>query len=312
MMTISEVSVIGLGAVGAIYAWRLSEYLGYQHVRVVVDKHRKERYEADKIFLNGNQIHFNYVTPEERCTCADLVLIATKNMHLEKAIDAIASHIGESTMVLSLLNGLDSEALLTQRFSAQNVLYGFTTALDATRDKNRIYFSNEGIIVFGENDNVLSPRICAIQKLFDQSHIKNNIPKDIHLEMWAKFMVNVSINSISAITRATYGQCATITSIRTLIIGAQREVIALAHASGIKGLDEQYIEHYQKVFASLEPSGKTSMLQDVEAKRMSENQWFCLKASQLGRVLNIPTPICDTLGALLAGIDAIHQGKIEL
>ena len=68
MMTISEVSVIGLGAVGAIYAWRLSEYLGYQHVRVVVDKHRKERYEADKIFLNGNQIHFNYVTPEERCT----------------------------------------------------------------------------------------------------------------------------------------------------------------------------------------------------------------------------------------------------
>ncbi|PKL13679.1 MAG: ketopantoate reductase family protein, partial [Spirochaetae bacterium HGW-Spirochaetae-8] len=66
-------------------------------------------------------------------------------------------------------------------------------------------------------------------------------------------------------------------------------------------------ERYQKIFASLEPSGKTSMLQDRESGRLTENPWFCKRASAIGNELGIPTPLCDMLGNLLEAIETIQH-----
>src|SRR5690554_6096964 len=147
---VKRVSIIGIGAVGAIYAWRLSQHLGFPNVRVVVDAERLERYQRDGIFLNGERIDYNYVTPDEAVESADLVIIATKNHHLEVASEMIRGHVGEKSTLLSLLNGIESEELLGQKFGPEKVLYAFTTALDSTRVNNRIDFSTEGIIYFGE------------------------------------------------------------------------------------------------------------------------------------------------------------------
>jgi len=303
---INTVSIIGIGAVGAIYAWRLSEHLGYDRVRVIVNQERFERYTQEGIFLNGNRIDFNLVTPQTEIVPADLLIVATKNHHLAQAIVDIQTHVGPKTTILSLLNGIDSERILGNAFDASQILYGFTTALDSTRNNTHIDFSTEGIIYFGEKNNEKTPRILALMTLFSQAHISFQVPDNIERELWAKFMVNVSINTISAITRGSYGDCAQITPIKELIIQAQREVIALSQAFGIEGLDESYIEKYQKIFASLEYEGKTSMLQDIEAGRPTENDWFCIRASELGREINVPTPLIDVLGMLAAGSEAIQ------
>lgn len=303
---IRTVSVIGIGAVGAIYAWRLSESLGYENVRVIVDNDRLERYQTAGIYLNGERIDYQFVTPTTKVEPADLLIIATKNPQLPQAIEDCAHHVGPKTTILSLLNGIDSEHILAQRFGAEKILYAFTTALDSTRMGTRIDFSTEGIIYLGERDNTTSPRILAIAELFTAAKITFQIPENIERELWSKFMVNVSINTISAITRGTYGDCASIEEIKSLIIDTQREVIALAKAMGINGLDESYIDKYQKIFASLEYQGKTSMLQDMESGRPTENHWFCVRASELGRELGISTPLIDVLGRIAAGSEAVQ------
>jgi len=306
---IKTVSIIGIGAVGAIYALRLTTLLGKQQVRVIVDPLRMARYRQDGLYLNGERADFQLITPDQQVAPADLIILATKNHHLHEASQMISSHIGEHTAILSLLNGIDSEDYLTQLYGETQVLYGFTTALDSTREGNHIHFTNEGIIFLGEKNNSMTSRLKAIGSLFTAANIQNRIPDDIHLELWAKFMVNVSINTISAITSATYGQCAHIPAIKQMIIATQREVIALAEAKGIRGLDESYIDRYQKIFASLEPSGKTSMLQDRESGRLTENPWFCKRASAIGKELGIPTPLCDMLGNLLEAIETIQHSQ---
>ena len=303
---INTVSVIGIGAVGAIYAWRLSEYLGYEKVRVIVNESRLARYKHEGMHLNGTKINYQFVTPIEQVEPADLLIVATKNHHLLQAIEDCRKHVGPSTVILSLLNGIDSERLLAARFGAEKVLYGFTTALDSTRLGTHIDFSTEGIIYLGEKDNTNTPRIQEIVKLFSDAKIAYQVPENIEREQWAKFMVNVSINTISAITRATYGHCAHIEAIRTLIVDTQQEVIALAKAAGIEGLDEAYIDKYQKIFASLEYHGKTSMLQDIEAGRPTENEWFCIRASKLGKELGVPTPLIDVLGRVATASEAVQ------
>ena len=308
-MTITSAALVGLGAVGAMYAWRLQNYMGFDALEILVDAERFERYKKDGIFLNGKRTDFNLKLAGDIERSVDLVIIATKNNHLDEVLELIEPCVGSHTMLLSLLNGLDSEDLLEKRFGEQHVLYGFTTALDSTRHDNSIDFSNEGTVYIGESNNQVTERLAAVKTLLNESGIACKIPQDIHLEMWSKFMVNVSINTISAITRATYGQCVSIGPIRNLIIETQKEVIALARASKIIGLDEHYIDRYQAIFASLEPSGKTSMLQDVEAKRPTENQWFCKKASRIGDELGIATPLCDFLGELVEGIDMLAASK---
>lgn len=280
-------------------------------MRVVVDQERLQRYQSGGIFLNGEKVDYNYVTPDERVDLADLVIIATKNHHLEVATEMIKGHVGEKTILLSLLNGIDSEQLLSEKFGAEKVLYGFTTALDSTRVGNKIDFSTEGIIYFGEKDNSKSPRVESLIELFNGAKIAYNNPENIERELWAKFMVNVSINTISAITRGTYGDCANIGAIKELIIKAQHEVITLAKAVGIEGLDTSYITKYQKIFASLEYEGKTSMLQDIEAGRMTENSAFCLRASQLARQYGVETPTVDLLGQILEGCEAVQQRLLK-
>lgn len=306
-MQINKISLVGLGAVGAMYAWRLSQHLGAKQVRIIVDQEREERYRREQVFLNGKAYPFNYCPVGSEVEPADLLLFATKNNTFVEAMEAATTHVSSSTIILSLLNGLDSEELIRERFPEAHLLYGFTTALDSTRSGNQITFSNEGTIFIGEPDNQITPQLSAVHSLFEQAQIKSMIAEDIQREMWSKFMVNVSINTVSAISGATYGGCATITELKSLIIALQREVIALAQAQGIKGLDDSYIDYYQRVFASLDPEGKTSMLQDVEAQRVSENRWFCQKASALGQKLAVPTPLCDILGDLMSAIDQLNS-----
>jgi len=307
---IRTVSIIGVGAVGAIYAWRLSECLGYENVRVIVNRERMERYRREGMILNGSRVDFHYVAPDEPVESAQLMIVATKNQHLNQAMEDIVHHVGEHTTILSLLNGIDSERILAERFGPEKVLYGFTTALDSTREGTRIDFSTEGKIFFGERDNRRTKRIEDIGRLFGSAKINHIVPENIERELWAKFMVNVSINTISAITRGTYGDCANIEAIRQLIIDTQREVITLAEKVGIKGLDERHIETYQKIFASLEYNGKTSMLQDMEAGRATENAWFCVRAANLARELGVSTPLIEVLGRIAEGAEAVqHRQK---
>jgi len=302
-----NVALIGLGAVGAMYAHKLNTFLSKEYFHVIVDQKRKERYQSEGIYLNGEFAEFAYLTPDEITTTYDLLIIATKNNHLEKISPLIKKCVSENTAVLSLLNGIDSEEYIGSIVGMDHLLYSFATAIDPTRVANHINYSTEGFIFMGEHDNNRSERLLSIAQLFDDSHITYRIPDDIHKEVWAKFMVNVSINTVSAITRANYGNCVAIDSVRNLIIAVQKEVIELAQKEGIVDLDESYIDRYQKVFASLEKDKKTSMLQDIEAKRISENRWFCITASALAKKHMIKTPLIDTLGQILDGIDQVHQ-----
>jgi 2-dehydropantoate 2-reductase len=302
-----KVALIGIGAVGAIYANNLHSLLTKDNFHVIVDSQRKERYLRDGLYLNGKATDFHYVSEQEITSSYDLLIIATKNNHLEKILPLVKSCVGEDTTILSLLNGIDSEEYLGNIVGKEHLLYSFATAIDSTRIHNHIDYSTEGIIFMGEENNSRSERILSIASLFDEAHITYKIPEDIHTEMWAKYMVNVSINTVSAITRANYGNCVDIQSIKDLIIAVQKEVIALAKCEHIEGLDESYIERYQKIFSSLEKTGKTSMLQDIEAKRVSENRWFCITASRLSKKHNLPTPLIDTLGQILEGIDQVHE-----
>jgi len=303
---IHRVAIAGLGAVGAIYAEKIDTFLGSEHTYVLVDEERKKRYQKEAVVLNGRVRQFNYTCADELTEPVDLLIIATKNNHLKGLLPLLETAVGKGTTVISLLNGIDSEREIRESYPEAHVLYAFATAIDSTRVGSRIDYSSEGIIFFGEKDNSRSIEVQQVEQFLAACSIRYENPEDIHTQMWAKYMVNVSINTVSAVCRAAYGPCVTVAPIWNLIEAVMHEVIALARGVGIRGLDESFITHYQKIFSSLAAQGKTSMLQDVEAHRVSENRWFCVRAGQIGKELGIPTPNIDMLAKIMEAIDAMH------
>lgn len=299
--SISTVHLIGLGAVGSAYASLL--YNMDKHcIKVVLDEDRLSRYQQGTR-INGTRYYFDLTVPKAGDQQAELIIIAVKGHHLRRAIEIITPLVGENTIILSLLNGITSEDDLSQVFGREKVLHGFVVGTDAGRDNGEVHFTTPGKIVFGEYYPEVSGKSAPVAELFSKAGVAYTLAQDIRKEMWWKFMMNVGVNQTSAVLRATYGDYQNIPEARELMASACREVLHLAHKEGIN-LSESDIDEYLRIFSTLSPQGKTSMLQDVEAGRKTEVESFALAVMNLGKKHGIPTPVNQTLYYMIRVIEA--------
>lgn len=289
MNDLKNVLIVGLGAIGSIYAVKLSEY-DPDHVFVLTDETRQARYQRDGIRFNGQRYDFNYLTPAEADHPMDLILIATKSHGLDSALDALTPFVHDSSVIISLLNGVSSPAAIAARYGWAGVLYAFFTGHGSTRVGNAITHDGVCTIVFGEADNTI--RSAAVQRvtaLFDRAGIAYEVPDDMLLALWKKFVLNVGVNQASAVLRASYGDFQRNERALNVAVRLMEEAVAVARAEGIHHPDEllpwslDFIHH-------MTPAFKSSMLQDVEAGRATEVDLFGEVVCNLGAKHQIDTP----------------------
>jgi 2-dehydropantoate 2-reductase len=122
--------------------------------------------------------------------------------------------------------------------------------------------------------------------------------------LWFKFMINVGVNQASAVLRATYDSFQRIPEAKAVMETAMREVVALSKAMGT-GLADSDVEAWYRTLKGLGPEAKTSMLQDVEARRKTEVEAFAGSVVALGRAAGVSVP---ANALLLDMIRAIEKG----
>jgi len=305
MTRIEKIAIIGAGAMGGIYASKFYD-MNPDSVVLVADGHRYERLRTNGLVVNQKIYPIPVVRPDQETPPSDLVLIAVKHHHLPAAIEQIRNRVGKDTMILSVMNGIDSEAQIGAVYGMERVVYAMAAGIDAVREGDAITYSTSGKIVFGEKDNEsLSQRVRAIQSLLDAAGIAHNTPRDMVRMLWWKFMVNVGMNQVSAVLRGPYGIFNRSVHAKGLMVGAMKEVVTLAKAVGVN-LTERDIDEWFPVMATMSAEGKTSMLQDVEARRKTEVEMFAGRVIALGRSHGIPTPINDTLFQLIRAIEECY------
>ena len=302
MRRIERVVLCGAGAVGALYVPLLQD-LDPDLLRVVAGGERRARLLAEGVWVNGRRIDVQVVAPGEPAEPADLLLVAVKQHHLAQTIEDVRGVVGPGTTILSLLNGITSEELLGQAFGEEKVIPAFVLGTDSVRDGSRSRHSSMGHVYFGARSNDPGdPRVAAVRDLFGRAGIAYRVPADILREQWFKFMLNVGVNQVSALLRATYGDFATVPEARDLTQAAALEVVALSAREGV-ALSAADVERIFPILAGLAPAGKTSMLQDVEAGRKTEVEIFAGAVVALGRRHGVPTPVNEVLGKLLVGLE---------
>lgn len=285
---LERIVFIGLGAVGATFAAQFLE-AGFE-VQALCSRERKERYLAAGFTVNGRPRSFSLVTPDELAGPAELLLIAVKYHHLPAVLDLMAPAVGPGTLIVSLLNGIDSEEIIAARYGRARVLPALVAQIDAVKTGTEVSYTRGGKIFFGEENGASSGRARRLADLLAAAGIDHELSADIRRRMWWKFMLNVGVNQAAALLRAPYKVFQTVESARELARAAMREVVALAEKLGIT-LCEEDISAGFAMMGSFAPEGKVSMLQDVEARRKTEVEMFALRVCRLGEELEVATPV---------------------
>jgi 2-dehydropantoate 2-reductase len=291
---INSVVVLGAGAMGAAYASRFFD-MDPSSISLAASGSRFQRLKSDGLVVNKKHYAIPVLSPEDSSPPADLIIVALKHHHLSTALEEIQKRVGEKTIFLSIMNGLDSEPMIGAIYGEEKVLYATAVGIDAQRDGNTVNYSKGGTIFFGEaNNEQVSERVKRIQQLLERARIKYQTPADMIRVMWWKFMINVGINQPSAVLSAPYGIFQTSAHAQEIMESAMQEAMLVAKAAGVN-LNEKDIKDWYPVMNTLDPEGKTSMLQDIEAGRKTEVDIFAGKVIKLGNSFDIPTPVNEFL-----------------
>ena len=302
---IKTIAMIGAGAMGATYASKFYE-IDTNCISLVAKGDRYDRLKEKGLIVNDKHYFFNVIRPEEKTAPSDLIIVAVKHHQLEEAIRDMTNRVGKNSVILSIMNGIESEEQIAAAYGADKLLYAVAVGIDAVRYANRVTFSQQGKLFFGVANNLqLTEGVLRVQSLFNQAGILYETPEDMIRILWWKFMINVGVNQASAALGAPYSVFQNSQEARELMESAMREVITIAQAEGIHLVDQD-IEDWNSFLATLSPQGKTSMLQDVEAKRKTEVEMFAGKIIELGKEHGIPTPINQTLYRFIKVIEGSY------
>ncbi len=307
MTAIQKIAILGAGAMGAAYAAMFTDAVGFS-VSFVARGKRYERLKNQTLTVNNRLYPIPVVHPDQCPEPADLIIVALKHHHLAGAVGDIAAMAGKETAILSVMNGLESEAAIGATCGMDKLVYAIAVGIDAVREAGRFSYANPGKIIFGPvGDDSKGPRLGRIGEALDRAGIANEVPADIMRVMWWKFMINVGINQASAVLRAPYGVFQASAEARALMRSLMEEVVALAKEADI-GLTEKDIDEWDRILAELSAEGKTSMLQDVEAGRKTEVDIFAGNVVALGKKYRVPTPVNETVQRIIKVIE--QQGGL--
>ena len=303
---IERIAIVGTGAMGGMYAAHFAR-AGFE-VELVARGERAERLRAG-LTVNAEPLVASVIDIDQvqDAEPADLLIFAVKDRHLADAITDAAAVVGPQTIILSILNGLDTEDRIAARYGNERVLLCVALGMDAEREGHQIRFRQAGRLVFGRALNGLEPdaMVAAVQQALDRAGLAWQTPPDMRQTIWSKFYFNVGINQASALLHAPYGAFQGEGDARRLMKALMTEVLQIAVGEGA-GLGDQDVARWDSVLASMPAAGWTSMAQDTNAGRETEVETFAGRVVALGERHAIPVPFNQ---AMLWALRASHPDQ---
>ena len=295
MKDISTVHIIGMGALGMFLGAQIMEARPDADVRFVMDPARYEKHKDDVHKVNGELRDFPLLSTDDQ-TAADLIILTVKYPSMESALDVMAGSVGDGTVILSAMNGITTEKILSDRFGEEHVIYAVAGGMDAMSFGTDLTFTQRGWLQLGMPDTDDDPRVARVYDFLKVMPMNvQDLGKGIVRAMWYKFMVNVSINQTCMVFDADYEKALEKGSVSAAInTAAMREVIALANAEGVD-LGEADMITCLNMIAGLDPHATPSMGQDRINKKPSEVDLFAGVVIDMADKYGIPVPANECL-----------------
>jgi 2-dehydropantoate 2-reductase len=297
-----KIAIMGSGGIGGYYGARLQQ--GGADVTFIARGEHLKAMRQNGLALEGDRaIHLpNVKATDDPATIGpvDMVIFSVKLRDTETAARQILPIIGPDTGIISLQNGVQKDEMLAPIVGREHLLGGAAyIGVSIARPGAIRKAGTPERLAFGEFDNKVSKRAQAFLDACHASGIKAEIPADITLELWQKFVFLVAMSSATAAMRSTAGPIRSNPLTRQFVVDLMDEVAAVGRAHGVP-LAENYGATRISHADAMAPEMRSSMALDLELGKPLELPWLAGAVVDLGAKKNVPTPCCRAVRDILA------------
>ncbi|WP_028829089.1 ketopantoate reductase family protein [Proteocatella sphenisci] len=306
-MEIKKVVIVGRGALGILFGYHFTEKMGKSAVSFIASDDRIKKYNQEVSLCNGKVCDFSYISEDLKGEPADLVIFAVKSTRLEEALETAKNQIGDNTTIISVLNGISSEKIISDRYGKERIIHCVAQGMDAVKLGNDLSYSKMGELIVGiqSEDKQKRERLDSLCDFFEKVQLPYTREKDIIHRMWSKFMLNVGVNQVVMVNEGTYKTIQSPGEPRYMMIGAMREVVKLSEYEGAN-VTEKELQDYLSIVDSLDPENMPSMRQDGIEKRKSEVELFSGTVINLSKEHSVESPVNELLYKKIKEIESTY------
>lgn len=302
-----EIAILGAGAMGSLFGGLLAE-AGHDVTLVDIDEAHLEAIRRDGLRLatdTGERVvtKLRAVRPEAAERAPELLIVFTKTMHTEAALDAVRALIGPHTAVLSLQNGLGNVERLARSVPRERIMVGITTWPADKPAAGRVNSHGSGMTRLMSADGETRASVTRTVAALNSAGLAASADPDVWITIWEKVAFNAALNSLCALTQCTVGELSNVPDGPALALKIVAEVAAVARAHGVAVDEAHMVENVQHALAN-HRSHRPSMLQDVLAGRRTEIEAINGAVVEAARAVPMTVPCTETLLQLVRLVDA--------
>lgn len=307
-----RITILGAGAMGSLFGGLLAEH-GHdvELLDVNPDHIQQVRNHGLTVETDGEGsrvVRLPISRPEAAASRPDWLILFTKTLHTQGAMEAVRHLLHDQLLVLTLQNGLGNAERVARFLPMSRIAVGVTTVPADMTGPGHVHSHGGGKNRMMMADGRPSEALQALAEALTQAGLPSALDPTVQGAIWQKAAFNAALNTVCAVTCATVGQVGRQPQARELAHDIATEVLNVASANGLevdaKGLHETLdhaLDHHLQ--------HKPSMLQDLLAGRPTEVDAINGEVLRLARRLGVEAPRTQALDALtrLREVLVIHS-----
>jgi 2-dehydropantoate 2-reductase len=301
-----KIAVVGCGAMGSVYAALLGT-AGHEVWAIDSWRAHVEAIRAQGLRLEGASgdatVRVHATTDAAEAGECDLVIIATKAMHVAAAAQASRPLVGPQTRVLSIQNGLGGPDTAAAVLGRDRVMVGVVGGFGASmRGPGHAHHNGWELVRLGELSGPVTPRLIGVAEVWQSGGFRVKCFDDIDQLVWEKLICNVCFSGTCTVTQRTIGEVMADADAWSVASACAVEAWRVAKARGIR-VDIDDPVAYVRDFGSKIPDARPSMLLDRMAGRMSEIDAINGAIPPAAAALGLEAPVNTVVSSLVRAIE---------
>ncbi len=295
---VGNVAIVGPGAVGTLLSHALNRagvkpYLIFRDsikAETVLSKGgiKLQTPAGDIVSITAFYTSYEEVFKEK--IVFDLIFITTKNYDFVEALSRIKNNLSSEGVIVTCQNGLFAYERAIKEVGKERVA-ALVLSHGVYMEKLAHYVWVGGSENYIGSEGLPKEVLNGLARLLSLLNVK--VVDDIKPYMWLKLAVNAAINPLTAVLGVKNRVLVEDEVIRSLANRIVDEVVEVVNALGVK-LPANPYEEYVKVAIST-GNNYSSMLQDIINKKKTEIDFINGEVVKKGKLLNIKTPVNETL-----------------
>ena len=310
-----NVMMVGAGSVGGFFGAHLAK--SNPNVSFLLRPRTLAAVQARGLTIRSASgtltVHPPAASDPRQLPAPDLIILSVKAYDLDEVMTQLEPVLTDRTVILTLQNGVDTEDRLLARLKRDCVVGGVAFIYSKIVEPGVIDHYKKGGVAIGEMMGHESPRVLEIQQLFKAAGIPCQLTKDVRRSKWEKMCWNCVFNPLTVVIDDKVAKALDHPEMLGVVHTIVEEVMAVAAASKVPlpaYMAEKVVKWTQEI-----RDIHTSMYDDWKAGRPTEIDYLNGYIAKTGKALGIPTPVNETLTALIKTItskDRVGPGIVRI